>query len=291
MRAAIAALILLVAGAAAAQKPPPPAPKPWTKLFLWRIDGARPSYLLGTMHLPDMRATHLPQPIVDALAATDGVALELRMDLFSQLEMGLRMQAPKGSKVSDVVPPPLRARLRKIVETHGGSWAMVANVRPWMAGLLLSFLSVPTSAGTPIDVALHDWAIDHGKPCDGLETIAEQSTMGDALPLADQLAILKDAVESYEKGEASPEPLVEAYYAGDERRSLALLHERPGSAVVERFQKMLLDARNVRLVERIRARLAAGAPPTFYAVGLGHVIGAGGIVERLRKAGYKLTRL
>ncbi len=289
MRATIASLLLLLfAGVAAAQQP---APKPWTKLFLWRIEGPQPSYLFGTMHLPDARATHLPPPLVDALSTTNGVALELRLDLVSQIEMAVRMQAPKGSAVADAVPAPLRERLRKIVVAQGGSWPLIERVRPWMAGLLLGFLSAPTSAGTPIDLALHDWAIDHGKPCDGLETVAEQSTMGDALPLADQLAILKDAVESYEKGAESPEPLREAYYAGDERRSLALLHEPAGSPGAERFQKMMLDARNVRLAERIRARLAAGAPPTFYAVGLGHVIGAGGIIERLRKAGYKLTPL
>ncbi|HEX6835671.1 MAG TPA: TraB/GumN family protein, partial [Polyangia bacterium] len=226
-----------------------------------------------------------------ALAATDGVALELRMDLVTQVELGMRLRAPHGQSVRELVPPDLRTRLRKLVETKGGSWALVQQMRPWMAAVMLSFVGGGAlQKGAPIDVVLHDWAIDHGKPSDGLETVAEQATMGDGLTTGEQLQLLGDVVARAEKGKLDPAPLREAYFAGDERRTLALIHEPGGSRAAAKFERALLDERNARLAERIRARLQAGTP-TLFAVGVAHVIGKGGIVERLTRAGYKLTRV
>lgn len=291
MRAWIMGVVLLVGGVAVAQPAAPVAsPAPWTQLFLWRIEGARPSYLFGTMHLPDARTAHLPQPITDALAATDGVALELRMDFVSQVEIAVRMRAPAGRSVVEVAEPALVERLHKLVTAHHGAWPMIAHARPWMAAVLLSFMTDKPQRGAPLDVALHDWALDHQKPSDGLETVVEQSTMGDALSLADQLAVLEEAVARSEAGKGSPEGLREAYFAGDERRALAYINDPRPSRASARLTKIVLAERNVRLAERIRARLQTGTP-TFFAVGLGHILGKGGIVERLQRAGFTLTRV
>ena len=52
----------------------------------------------------------------------------------------------------------------------------------------------------------------------------------------------------------------------------------------------MIDERNVRMAERIAARLRSG-PPTVYAVGLAHVVGKNGIVARLQHAGFHVTRV
>jgi uncharacterized protein YbaP (TraB family) len=80
MHRLIALWLLCIGSAAAAQTRVPAAaaaPAPWTRPFLWRIEGAAPSYLFGTMHLPDERAAHFPPSVAQALESSQAVVLEI----------------------------------------------------------------------------------------------------------------------------------------------------------------------------------------------------------------------
>lgn len=280
--------LVLVAAALAASVAAADEPAAWTRPFLWRIDGARPSYLVGTMHLPDPRTAHLPPALTAALTSTDAVMLELRLDLATQILAGLRMVAPRGGGVGDVVPPSLQAQMKKVVEAHHGNWGLLLRMRPTAAMVTLGAMTAGPMHGEALDEALWDWARDHGKAHDGIETVDEQMAVFDGLSVPDQIALLEDEVKRLQAGE-SMEPLREAYFSGDEKRALALMRA-DRSPASRRFEHLLIDARNVRMAERIAARLKSG-PPTVYAVGLMHVLGPGGLVKRLRKAGFKVTRV
>ncbi len=52
----------------------------------------------------------------------------------------------------------------------------------------------------------------------------------------------------------------------------------------------LLDERNVRWIPRIKAEMKTGIP-TSIAVGAGHFLGPNGVVELLKRGGYKIEQL
>ena len=47
---------------------PPPAGRSVKAPFLWRIEGPVPSYLYGTIHVPDAQVTNLPPAVEQAFA-------------------------------------------------------------------------------------------------------------------------------------------------------------------------------------------------------------------------------
>src|SRR5690606_6794401 len=86
-----AALLLLVAGCAVPEPPLPPLPPlppaplparpelPFGAGLLWQIekDGQQPSYVFGTMHVPDPEFLDLPLPVQAAFDLSRHVALEV----------------------------------------------------------------------------------------------------------------------------------------------------------------------------------------------------------------------
>ena len=67
----------LLGACAGAQAPPPSDGKPGP--FLYRIDGAVPSHLFGTIHLPDERVLELPSSVERALDDADAVYTEVKL--------------------------------------------------------------------------------------------------------------------------------------------------------------------------------------------------------------------
>ena len=66
----------------------------------------------------------------------------------------------------------------------------------------------------------------------------------------------------------------------------------PKDPLEAKLMKRLFTDRNERMAERIAKKLKAEPGKSFFfAVGAGHLPGDDGIVERLRKAGYKVKRV
>src|ERR671927_413740 len=57
------------------------------KPFLWRIDGPVPSYLYGTVHVPDPRVLELPEVVRKAFDASDVFNAEIPLDPETQAGM------------------------------------------------------------------------------------------------------------------------------------------------------------------------------------------------------------
>src|SRR5437773_1181942 len=77
---AVVALLCVVSSACLGLQVVPAFQGPTTKPFLWRIEGPVPSYLYGTIHLPDSRVLDMPEVVRQAIAASDGIFTELPID-------------------------------------------------------------------------------------------------------------------------------------------------------------------------------------------------------------------
>ncbi|HME98495.1 MAG TPA: TraB/GumN family protein, partial [Terriglobia bacterium] len=93
------------------------------KPFLWRIEGPVPSYLYGTVHVPDARVLELPEVVRRALSAADVFNAEIPLDGATQLSMMSKIMLPPGQDLRSVVGEDVFARVTRVVGKVLGSGA------------------------------------------------------------------------------------------------------------------------------------------------------------------------
>ena len=311
--AVTATLVARVLQAPAPRPAPAPiatSPTPATVPLLWRIEGASPAWLFGTIHVPDARVLALPPAVQQAFDESATLYTEIPMDMATQVGIMGKVMLPADQGLAEIVGAPLFARMTKAVQRLLGAeappatatmmTAMMSRLKPWAAMSQLSLLEFwpDLQAGRqPLDAMLWSKAVDAGKRVDALETVDEQLAVFDSFSTAEQIRLLEltvDAIEKAEGGRSQTRELVDTYLTGDLTALVKAISDAMSADrdLMKRFTAVALDARNTLMVERIRARLAgkAGSPP-FFAVGAAHYAGDTGIVAQLEKQGVKVTRV
>ncbi len=286
---AIALLGVLAGGIA-----PAPAAERYERGLLWRIEGksAPASYVFGTIHLADPRVTALPTAVVNELNRARSLTLEVRLDPGTILVLAKRMIYDDGRDLHGVAGPDLVAKAAAITAGLGLPDPLLRMFKPWAVALLLSAPQQDPSG--VLDIVLARIAAEQGKPVHELESMDEQIAIFEGMPEADQVALLRHAVENYERMPALIGRLVEAYLARD-LAGLWRISEASGGEGAEArrlravFAHRLLDERNVRMAERSEARLREGG--AFIAVGALHLYGSGGVLSLLESRGWRVTRV
>ena len=199
-----------------------------------------------------------------------------------------------------ILPPDVRDRADRYLQKLGFTLSAFSPLEIYTFAIQLPLLEYVKNPSPPLDALLHTKAVTAGKTTSALETAAEQLAVFESLSRAEQIELLDvtldDLDETAPGGGPSPkiEELVQAYLSGDPAKLDEDLFGpmRKGSALQKRLLHDLLDARNVRLAERMDSGLREDSKQSiFYAVGAGHMIGNDGIVGRLQKKGWKVRRL
>jgi uncharacterized protein YbaP (TraB family) len=308
--ACIFLIVCLVSASPVAQTSPPQV-RPTDKPLLWRIDGAVPSYLYGTVHVPDARVLELPEVVRRALDASDVFNAEIPLDAETQLSMMSKVRLPPGQDLRSVVGEDVFGRLIRVIgkvltnRVPPGAAdllaMMLAPMKPWavMSQVeLLEFLPDINAGRQPMDAMLYGLADKAGKELGALETLDEQVAVFEGFTKEEQTKMLVAALDELEKprpGGVSPtEELINLYLAGDLNRLAAELEKQypQDQALNRKLMTRLVDERNTKMSARI-ADLCAKKPPRsyFFAVGALHYAGDTGIISQLTRKGFKITRL
>ena len=163
-------------------------------------------------------------------------------------------------------------------------------MKPWAAAVTLSTPALET--GEVLDRVLYQDAVQQGKAVYGLETLQEQLGLFDSMPEADQIALLRDAVDNFPELAAMQAELLAAYKQRD-LDGLLTIYEASMQAgdqrLAEDFQRRLVDDRNQSMLERMQPYLQQGK--AFVAVGVLHLPGKEGLLNRLEQQGYTVRRV
>jgi len=274
--------------------------------FLWRIDGKGEqtfkvkSWLFGTMHLGDERLVTLPASVDDARESSDALYCELEMDqmMKQQRKLMRKMLLPKGQTLKDRLPEKLYQRLSDYVVDHGSSMRAFRRMQVWAMNLNLALLDAMQEKMTKsLDMMIYKDAKADDKEVGGLETMDEQLAALADLPEEDHIKMLTESLEYMEKlaakGVSPLRKMLEVYLTGDEAKLMAVANEAMGDKELrKRFMKPMLDDRNVRMADRM-AKMMKEHPQKsyFFAAGALHYPGKMGIVELLRRKGYRIQRI
>jgi hypothetical protein len=301
----LAAALSVVAQTATAQV------RPAGKPFLWRIEGPVPSYLYGTVHVPDQRVLDVPDVVRRALDTADVFNAEIPLDGATQASLLGKILLPPGQDLRKLAGEEVFARVLRVVATMLGSTAppgaadilgmTLASMKPWavMSQVeLLEFLPDLAAGRQPLDAMLYGMAEKAGKELGALETVDEQVSVFEGFTDQEQVRMLVEALDELEKprsGGLSPtQQLISLYLAGDLDQLAAEANKQSTGdpALNKKMVARVVDERNTKMAAKI-AELCAKRPARsyFFAVGALHYAGETGILNQLTKKGFKITRL
>jgi hypothetical protein len=140
-----------------------------------------------------------------------------------------------------------------------------------------------------MEIYLH--ARKHERQTIGLETAAEQLSVFQDMPEALQIEMLDEMVKNAAELPKQLEALTQAFLSGE----LAQLDQVArgqyadmAPEMVHWFDEILLNRRNLRMLERMQVRLER--EPMLIAVGSLHLGGEQGLVAGLRQRGFDVQR-
>ncbi len=259
------------------------------KGLLWKINriGLEPSYLYGTMHLPDKEITTLARPVLEALDNAHSVTLEVKFTVNTFYEMSKAMNYSDGTTLKGKVGDELYDHAMELLKTYGFSEKMARTLKPWSAYLSLSM--PPSKGGLPLDMVILNRGKQFGAKIYGLETLEEQLGIFDNMSEEDQIQLLKDSVCNYTIFQKDVLEMKELYLKHD-LAGLAFMAEKYEPDETDRYKDLmenLIENRNHKMVERMQIRLIEGN--AFIAVGALHLPGEEGILGLLEKDGFIVT--
>ncbi|MBC7587192.1 MAG: TraB/GumN family protein [Chitinophagaceae bacterium] len=264
------------------------AQAPKEKTLLWKItskDATAPSYLYGTFHLLCPDDFNMPEAVQQVFHQTKQLYLEIDLDdpmMMAKMMKGIKMK--DGHTLKEYMSAKDYDSCAKIFkEKTSLPLSMVASYKPFM----LSSMLYPAMIGCqPIafEKEFEKMAKADSMEINGLETIEDQLAVFDKVPYSSQAKMLVKSLFDFDKGKQQFFEMVAKY----KTKNVAALHDDiSGDTELGNYEKMLLDKRNKNWIPVIAKAVAI--KPTFIAVGAGHLGGKKGVINLLRKQGYKVT--
>ena len=256
--------------------------------LFWKIDApsGKTIYLFGTMHTDDNRVTDFSPAVNNALQASDAFMMETLAPNDPSVFM-----MPDGDLKTLLNEKELN-KVYELAEFHTMHRDAATHMKPWL--LAVVFDSPKPLTPFAQDNLLMSKSEDLGKEVIGIEDTQEHFGVMDSFSRDEQLVMLKAVLKrSQAQKERDFEKLLAAYMAGDSDKVAALDEKITGGmlppALWERMRTKLLDARNGVMAQRIMEE--AKEKNVFVAVGASHLAGKGGLIARIKDAGYKMTAI
>lgn len=203
-------------------------------------------------------------------------------------QLGIR---PGLKPLAARVPAAVAVRIGPAAAQAGVPLMVLDRMKTWLAAVTLDQAAleregVVTSKG--VEPALTERARGENKPVVGLETVEQQLRYFDALPDADQTALLVATLDEAGQAKGEAARLVALWQAGDvDTIARDFGKEARASPTLNR---VLLVERNARWTDWI-AGVMRQPGKVFVAVGAGHFGGADGLIARLKARGLSVERV
>ncbi|SOE19846.1 hypothetical protein SAMN06298216_0347 [Spirosomataceae bacterium TFI 002] len=261
-----------------------------TNTLLYQISGnglSKPSYVYGTIHLMCESDFKMSDELLSKLKETEQVVMELDMDDPSMMmKMQQTMAMDNGVQIKDLVNEDDYTSLKEYFSTKlGMPLDQMGMIKPF----ILSSFMFPSILGCPIksyEMELVKNAQSESKEVIGLETVEFQMNIFNDIPYKDQANMIVEMVDKLDVAKSEFEMLVQAYKKGNPDEITEMMDQSAFDFGEEAMEKLLKD-RNVDWIPKISE--IAKEKSSVFAVGAGHLGGENGILNLLKKEGFKVT--
>lgn len=255
-----------------------------------RRDGEPAGYLLGTIHSEDPRVLDFPDSFIGQLNSNRFFAMEMVPDLPTLARLTEYMHYQDGTQLVDVIGKERYSKLNQALGDYQVPADWVSRMKVWAAMMTLSV--PPPKSGFFMDLSLSLRAAGAGLKVVGLETLEQQLSFLEDMPMEQQLELLDHALDEYGKVAEIHDQMIDTYLGGDVSVLEAMAEEQMAGlepAARDYFLEQGIDARNLRMLDSLLPQLNEGT--VFIAVGALHLPGEYGLVSLLRKNGFVLEAL
>lgn len=289
-------------GQASPQAAPAPAPSSGTAPvpLLWKVsDRDNTLYLLGSLHLLKPSDYPLSADVDAAFDDAEKVVFEVALDELADPATAQKFLLAAGygddRRLSTVVPQVLREKLDRLLARQGASIAAIDGYEPWFVNLSLTLGMAGAQGFRPefgLDQHLARRAIEAGKATGALESIDFQLNALDSSPMDEQVAGLVDFIDRFDQMPAVLNELHGAWRSGDVARLEQLTRVEMQEKAPASYRIMNVE-RNDTWVPQLQAMLdrQGKGGDVLVVVGSLHLLGADGVVEKLRAKGYAVERV
>ena len=260
--------------------------------LFWSIqkNGEPVGYLLGTIHSEDPRVLDFSEEFLRRLNENDMFAMELVPDLPTLARLTEYMHYPSETTLESVIGPVRFKALVSALSSYKVPAEFISQMKPWAAMMTLS--TPPPETGFFMDLSLSLRASGSGLRIVGLETLEQQLSFLQEMPMPMQLALLDQALADFEQVTEAHDQMVDAYLENNLVSLQALSDEQlegVGDEAGDYFVESGIHARNLRMLKSLLPHLEDNR--VFVAVGALHLSNEQGLLNLLRQQGFELSPL
>ena len=265
------------------------------KHTFWEVSGRQNKlWLFGSVHLLKEADAALPE--VAEQAYDDAEAIIGELDVASAIAgmMGPKALAlqmlPEGQTLATALGPDLYGRLKQEAAALGMDTDFMTRYQPWFAALQVQQLRLLRAGFNPlqgIDMQIAMRAGADGKPMRGLEQVEDQLGLFASLPMEQQREFLRATLDEKDL-DGQMQDITQAWRTGNVDVLGKLLRDGAEESP-ELFQKLTTD-RNRRWLPQIEQMLQDPRNDYLVVVGALHMVGSDGLVELLRRKGYRVEQ-
>ncbi len=256
----------------------------------WQIRGKgikSPSYIYGTMHLADQRVIDKANNATKLLAKSKVYAMELDPDNVDMSKVFKLLTASTGHSIKAQLTDQEWQLLDAIFKAKTNtSVSSFDSVQPFIIATLIS-TTINTNndeKATILDLHFYNLAQIKKIPTIGIETVDEQLDVFAKLSYAEQITMLRKAILEENTNQNEFDYIMKYYLAGDIDSLLDLSND---PSIPKEFADALLKSRNEKMAMRIASFIKSKSH--FIGIGALHLPGEQGVLNLLRKKGFKIT--
>lgn len=265
------------------------------KSFIWKVtSGAKVLYLAGSVHALSSDVYPLSPAFERAFDSAGALVEEIDLGQAATVAASPMMLSKglytDGRTFDQVLSRETVAMLTARAMDLGLPIDLMRRMKPWMITLALTALQVG-NAGLDTNLGLDKYFFDKataaGKPVVGLETIQFQIDRFDQMSDQTQEQLLRSTLNELELQPTAMKEIVTAWQSGD-----AVYFEKNvlgGFADLPAAYTSLIIERNRAWIPQLDACLARPTP-CFVVVGAAHLVGPDGLLELLRRKGYRVEQ-
>ena len=265
---------------------------PLENSLLWKISGnglSKPSYLFGTMHIVCDSRIGLSDSLRNAISKADEIFLEIDMsDQLGMMSALMNMKMQGDTTLADLLSAQDYKKVKEHFEKSGGMipFNMLENFKPMLISSMLMEQGGGCENMVIMDQLVMEEAQKHDIKIDGLETVKFQISMFDSIPYKFQAEQLVKMIDN--KGDTADRSQMDKLTNAYRNQELSKMDEliMQDDISMNHFTDLLLYNRNKNWARKLQELLPNKS--LVVAVGAGHLPGEKGVINLLRKAGYKV---
>jgi uncharacterized protein len=262
---------------------------------LWELHGKHNTvYLLGSIHVLRPSDYPLAPAVLEAYGNSKSILMEVNVEEISSAQVQAEMLAsavlPEGKTLPEVLGQQRYERAAALAHEVGVELSMFDQFAPWFAAEAISQLQLTQLGFQPesgVEMYFMERARTDGKSVAGLETVHEQISIFQNMPLDTQAEYLASSLEQAHDLPQEVDSMVRAWQHGDTQWFANEL--RSEFKQDSRLYQSVLGARNRKWVPKIEA-LLNDDKNYLVIVGTGHLAGEGSVIELLKKDGIGATQ-